>query len=227
MRHRDEMILDPLRTMFGDFQESATNYREDVANGHGGGVKRYLWQSLKNFSQEIQNAEQQRNREVEADTVALLILQGSGFNPEVALGAAEKMDVLLRSGNANGWQAGMNEVLCSTHPDWIQRIQKIQVNLNCLRSTENLCEDHGAYAVEDLLPQLREGMARVDKYQEETIRIAEGKSVTGQDFEARLQWSPKTPHSKSTVGLFLPAKCNCQWARTQCRLRRTDTENKI
>src|SRR5262249_51054675 len=64
MRHRDEMLIGPVRTMFGDFEQSVINYRKDLANGHAGGVKRYLWQSIKNFSQEIQNAEQQRNREV-------------------------------------------------------------------------------------------------------------------------------------------------------------------
>jgi len=191
MRHRDEMLIGPVRTMFGDFEQSVVNYRKDLANGHAGGVKRYLWQSIQNFSQEIQNAEQQRNREVEADTVALLILQRSGLNPEDALEAAEKMDMLLGGGNANGWQAGMTEVLCSTHPDWVQRIQKMQVNLNCLQSTGNLCENHSAYPVEDLLPQLREGMARLDKYQEETVRIAEGKSASGQTFEAEIKVDPK------------------------------------
>lgn len=191
LRHRDETIFGPIRTMFGDFEQSVINYRKDVANGHAGGVKRYLWQSIQNFSQEIQNAEQQRNREVEADAVALLILQRSELNPEVALVGAEKMDMLLGGGNANGWQAGMTEVLCSTHPDWIRRIQKMQENLNCLRSTGNLCENHVAYPVEDLLPQLREGMARLDKYQEETVRIAEGKSTSGQDFEAEIKVDPK------------------------------------
>jgi len=191
MRHRDEMMLGPVMTMFADYEQSVRNHRKDIANGHTGGVKRYLWQSMKNFSQEVQDAEQQRNREVEADTVGLLILQRSGLNPEVALIAAERMDMLLGGGNANGWQAGMTEVLCSTHPDWVVRIQKMQTSLNCLRSTGNLCENHGPYPVESLLPQLREGMAQLDSYQEETVRIAEGKSPSAEVFEAEINVDPK------------------------------------
>lgn len=191
MRHRDEMTLGPVLTMFADYEQSIRNYRKDLANGHTGGVKRYLWQSMKNFSQEVQNAEQQRNREVEADTVALLILQRSGLNPEVALMAAERMDMLLGGGSANGWQAGMTDVLCSTHPDWVVRIQKMQTSLNCLRSTGNLCENHSPYPVENLLPQLREGMAGLDSYQEETVRIAEGKSSSAEVFEAEVKVDPK------------------------------------
>lgn len=102
MRHRDEMVFSPVRTMFADYEQAATNYRKDLANGHSGGVKRYLWQSMKNFSQEIQNAEQQRNREIEADTVGLLILQLSGLDPEIGITAAEKMDLILGGGNNGG-----------------------------------------------------------------------------------------------------------------------------
>ncbi len=195
MRHRDEMVFSPMRTMFGDYQQAVTNYRKDVANGRTGGVKRYLWQSMKNFSQEIQNAELQRNREIEADTVGLLILQRSGLNPEIGISAAEKMDMILGGGNAGGWQAGMTEVLCSTHPDWIQRIQHMQMTANCLRSTGNLCENHAPYPVEKLLPELHEAMTRLDTYQEETVRIAEGNAAagqsTGQPGEAEIKVDPK------------------------------------
>jgi len=191
MRHRDEMMFSPVRTMFADYQQAATNYRKDIANGHSGGVQRYLWQSMKNFSQEIQNAEQQRNREIEADAVGLLILQRSGLNPEIGIGAAQKMDMVLGGGNAGGWQAGMTEVLCSTHPDWVQRIQHMQMTTNCLRSTGNLCEDHAPYPVENLLPQLHDAMTRLDSYQEETVRIAEGKSSEGQAREAEIKVDPK------------------------------------
>lgn len=191
MRHRDAMMIGPVLTMFADYEQSVANYRKDIANGHTGGLKRYLWQSMRNFSQEIENAEQQRNREIEADTAGLLILQGSGFNPDVALVAAERMDMFLGRGNANGWQAGMTEVLCSTHPDWIMRIQKMQTSLNCLRSTGELCENHAPYPVENLLPQLREGMARLDSYQEETVRVADGKSSSTEVFEAEVKVDPK------------------------------------
>jgi hypothetical protein len=184
------MVFSPMRTMFADYQQGVVNYRKDVANGHTGGVKRYLWQSMNNFSQEMQNAEQQRNREIEADTVGLLILQRSGLNPEIGISAAEKMDMILGGGNAGGWQAGMTEVLCSSHPDWMQRIQHMQVTANCLRSTENLCESHVPYPVEKLLPELHEAMTRLDTYQQETVRIAEGKSSAGQG-EVEIKVDPK------------------------------------
>src|SRR5262249_47668025 len=132
MRHRDAMVFSPMRTMFADYQQAVVNYRKDVANAHSGGVKPYRLESKKNFSQEVENAEQQRNREIEADTVGLLILQRSGLDPEIGISAAEKMDMLFGGGNASGWQAGMTEVLCSTHPDWIQRIQHMQMTTNCL-----------------------------------------------------------------------------------------------
>ena len=206
MRHRDQMTLGPVLAMFADYEQSVTNYRKDIANDHTGGVKRYLWQSMKNFSQEIENAEQQRNREVEADTVGLLILQRSGLNPEVALMTAERMDMLLGGGNANGWQAGMTEVLCSTHPDWVVRIQKIQISLNCLRSTGNLCEDHTPYPVENLLPQLREGMARLDGYQEETVRVVDGKSSSTEVFEAEVKVDPKDATLQIDSRLASPGK---------------------
>jgi hypothetical protein len=192
IRHRDQGVLVPVRTMFEDYQQAVTNYRKDVANGRkSGGVKRYVWQSMKNFTEELQSAEQQREKEAEADAVALLLLQRSGFNPEIALTAAEKMDLVLGGGGANGWQAGMTEVLCSTHPDWIERIQKMQTNLNCLRSSGNLCENHVTFPVENLLSQLHEGMAQLDSYQEETVRIAEGKSSSAQIFQAEVNVDPK------------------------------------
>src|SRR5712691_10531286 len=101
------------------------------------------------------------------------------------------MDMILGGGNANGWQAGVTEVLCSTHPDWMVRIQKMQMSLNCLRSRGNLCENHVAYPVENLLPQLHEAMAQLDSYQEETVRIAEGKSSSAQIFQAEVEVDPK------------------------------------
>jgi predicted Zn-dependent protease len=191
MRHRDQAVLGRVETMFEDYQQSVTNYRKDVANGRKGGIKRYIWQSMKNFSEELQSAEKQRGEEAEADAVALLLLQRSGFNPGIALAAAEKMDLLLGGGGANGWQAGMTEILCSTHPDWMERIQKTQMNLNCLQSSGNLCENHVAYPVENFLSQLHEGMAQLDSYQEETVRIADGKSSSAQIFQAEVKVDPK------------------------------------
>ncbi len=180
-----------VETMFEDYQQAVTNYRKDVANGRKGGIKRYIWQSMKNFSEELQRAEKQKGEEAEADAVALLLLQRCGFNPGIALAAAEKMDLLLGGGGANGWQAGMTEILCSIHPDWMERIQKTQMNLNCLQSSGNLCENHVTYPVENFLSQLHEGMAQLDSYQEETVRIAEGESSSAQIFQAEVKVDPK------------------------------------
>jgi len=146
---------------------------------------------MKNFSEELQSAEKQRGEGAEADAVDLLLLQRCGSNPGIALAAAEKMDRLLGGGGANGWQAGMTEILCSTHPDWMERIQKTQINLNCLQSSGNLCENHVTYPVENFLSQLHEGMAQLDSYQEETVRIAEGKSSSAQIFQAEVEVDPK------------------------------------
>ncbi len=193
MRHRDETVLMRVRTMFDDYRQSVSNYRKDVAHGRkGGGVKRYLWQSLQNFAEESQSAEQQRAKETEADAVALLLLQRSGLNPDIGLAAGQKMAMLLSGGGASGWQVGMTEVLCSTHPDWMARIQKTQMNLNCLQFRGNLCDNHVTYPVEDFLSQLREGVARLDKYQEETLRIAESSSSPSAEvFEAEVKVDPK------------------------------------
>jgi len=193
MRHRDQAVLGLVEAMFEDYQQDIANYRKDVANGRkSGGAKRHIWRSMKNFAEELQSAEQQRDKEAEADAVALLLLQRSGFNPGIALAAEEKMDLLLGGGGANGWQAGMTEILCSTHPDWMERIQKTQMNLNCLQSSGNLCENHTTFPVDGFLSELREGVIRVDNYQEETQKIAEGKSSpAAQSFETEVNVEPK------------------------------------
>ncbi len=192
MRHRDETVLGRVQTMFNDYRQAVLDHRKDVAHGRkGGGVKRYLWQSLKNFAEEFQSAEQQRGKEAEADAVALVLLQRSGFNPALGLAAGQKMVMLLSDGGAGGWQGAMTEVLCSTHPDWMVRVQKVQMNLNCLQFRASLCENHIAYPVETLLPQLGDGMGSLDAYQEETVRIAEAGPSSGQLSETQIQVDPK------------------------------------
>lgn len=193
MRHRDETVLGRVNAMFDDYRQAVVDYRRDVAHGRkGGGVKRYLWQSLKNFAEESQSAEHQRAKEAEADAVGLLLLQGSGFNPETGLSAGQKMAMLLGGGGVGGWQGAMTEVLCSSHPDWVVRIQNMQAQLSCLQFAGRLCENHIAYPVETFLPQLREAMASLDTYQDETLRIAEGRtSSPGQAFETQIQVDPK------------------------------------
>jgi len=81
-------------------------------------------------------------------------------------------------------------VLCSTHPDWVQRIEHMQSTVNCLRSTGNLCEEHAPYPVEKLLPEFHESMTQLDAYQEETVKIAQGNGPAGQG-EAEINVDPK------------------------------------
>ncbi len=193
MRHRDEAVLGQVRTMYGDYRQAVLDHRKDVAHGRtGGGVKRYLWHSLKNFMEEFQSAEQRRGNETEADAVALVLLQRSGYDPALGLVAAQRMAALVGGQGLSGWQGAMTEVLCSTHPDWLVRIEKVQTNLNCLQFTGNLCDGHVAYPVEDFLAQLHGGMKQLDEYNEETFRVAEGKtSSSAQVFEAEVKVEPK------------------------------------
>lgn len=192
MRHRDEAVLGRVNSVFKDYRQAVLDHRKDIAHGRkGGGVKRYLWQSLQNFAQELQSAEQQRGEESEADAVALLLMQRSGLNPATGLVAGQRMAMLAGGGGADGWQGAMTEVLCSSHPDWMMRIQKMQTELSCVQFTGRLCENHVAYPVETLLPQLRDGMASLDAYQEETVRIAEAGPSSGQSFDTEIQVDPK------------------------------------
>src|SRR5207245_2087158 len=167
MRHRDERLLGRVLKTYGDYRQAVLDHRKDVAHGRtGAGVKRYLWQSVKNFAEEFASAEHTRGQEAEADAVALLLLRRSGFNPEIGLVTAQKLDMLFGDGGAGGWQAGMTEVLCSTHPDWMERIQKTESNLNCLQFRGSLCENHITYPVENVLTHLREGMKELDEYKD-------------------------------------------------------------
>jgi hypothetical protein len=193
MRHRDEGLLGRVLKTYGDYRQAVLDHRKDVAHGRtGAGAKRYLWQSMKTFAEEFESAEHTRGQEAEADAVALLLLQRSGLNPYIALAAAQRMDMLFGDGGASGWQAGMTEVLCSTHPDWMVRIQKTESNLNCLQFTGNLCENHITYPVENVLTQLHEGMKQLDEYNEETSKIAEAApSSSAQLFEVDIKVEPK------------------------------------
>ena len=71
-------------------------------------------------------------------------------------------------------------------------MQKTQMNLNCLQSSGDLCENHATFPVDGFLSELREGVIRVDNYQEETQKIAEGKSSpAAPSFEAEVNVDPK------------------------------------
>lgn len=191
MRHRDERILGVVQEMFADYQRTVLDYRKDLAHGRtGGGVKRYLWQSLQNFAGAFQKAEKTRAEEAEADVVAMLILRRAGLNPAIATTAAHRMAMLLGGPQIHGWQAGMTQALCSTHPDWMKRIQNMQANLNCLQFTGNICQQHRTYPVEDFLRQMQDGMDQLTAYHQKTLRIAEADTEDGTG-QVQIEVDPK------------------------------------
>ena len=193
MRHRDERILEHVRGMFQDYRQAVIDYRQDLAHGRsGGGVKRYLWRSLLNFADQLENAEKQRAAESEADVVAMVLFQRSGFSPAIALTSSQRMASLLGGAEGRGWQGAMTKVLCSSHPVWMARIQQIQVNLNCLQFTGSLCQQHIAYPVDSFLSELREAMTQLDSYHQETIGIAETDSASTERLgQVQVEVEPK------------------------------------
>lgn len=194
MRHRDEKVLVHVRGLFGNYRQGVLNHRKDVAHGRtGGGAKRYLWQSLQNLAAAFQNADKNRATESEADLIALMLLRRSGFDPNIALTATERMMAFFGARPMmRGWQGAMTEVFCSTHPDLMARHQRIQQNINCLRFTGKLCQEHVTYPVETLLAELQKGMEELDEYNEQTQEIAEqGPDSSGPDFEVKIEVEPK------------------------------------
>lgn len=194
MRHRDEALLEHVRGLFGDYRQAAVDHRKDVAHGRtGGGVKRYLWQSLQNIAAAFQDADKKRARESEADVIALVLLQRSGFDPGISLIAAERMMAILGGGPTfRGWQGAVTEVMCSTHPDWIVRRQTMQQNVNCLRFTGKPCQNHIAYPVETLLSDLQKGLSQLDEYNEQTVEIAkQAPNASSATFEVKIEVEPK------------------------------------
>lgn len=171
MRHIDGAALSYVMDSFKEYRQSEIDYRNDLAKGRkGGGDKRYLRKFGMNFLQEFESSTQSRERESEADAVALLVLQRAGLNPAIGLTASQKMALLTQP--RRGVQSGITEVLCSTHPEWITRIQEIQANLSCLQFSGRLCRRHLPYLVEERLNQLHDQMTQLDEYHRESLRIA-------------------------------------------------------
>jgi Zn-dependent protease with chaperone function len=193
MRHVDARVLESVLAMSEDYRRTAENYRKDLAEGrNSGGAKRYIWQSFQNFAAASQNADEQRAQESEADLVGMLILQRAGLNPAIAVTAGQRMLALFGVDQVQGWQQAMTKVFCSSHPDWLQRIQKTQTNLDCLQLTGNLCQRHTSYPVVEFFAKLREEMERLDSYQQETVRIAEGDvDVRKADGQLQAEVDPK------------------------------------
>ena len=192
MRHRDQHILTNVQVMVENYSRAVQNHRKDLARGRTGGAKRYIWQSMQGFFKQFDNAETNREMEVEADAVAVVLLRGAGFDPAMALTEAQRMTLLVESNDPQGWHGGLTKALCSTHPDWLHWIERIQANLNCVHFMGGLCQDHIAYPVDDFLAGLRNGMGQLDEYHEETISIAERNPANSASrYEVRVKVKPK------------------------------------
>ena len=192
MRHRDQRILTNVQVIFHNYSRTVQNERKDIARGRAGGTKRYIWQSLQGFFKEFDNSEANREMESEADAVATLLLQRAGFNPSIATGGAQKMTLLFGTSDPQGWQGGLTEALCSSHPDWLYRVERIQANRNCLQFMGELCEKHIAFPVDDFLAGLRNGMAQLDEYHKATVAIAQGNLAgSGKSYEVKVKTKPK------------------------------------
>lgn len=193
MRHRDETLWNVVLENYKEYSEAVVNYRKDVARGRrGGGVKRYLGKSLRNILEGFAAADKSRGKESEADAVATVVLKRAGFDPAIAVIAGQRMARLVAPAPVGGWQNVMTEALCSTHPDWMQRIAETQRTLNCVQWSNNLCENHIAYPVEQMLEELSNGMDELDAYHRQTVEISNlDSSVSDERFEVKIQVKPK------------------------------------
>ena len=177
MGHRDRQILGAVQQMLADYRQQVTDRRNNLAEGKSGiSTRRYLWRSTSRFLDSFNQSERHREMESEADLVALTLLQQSGMDPQIALIGAKRLAMLVGYGVPEGFQANMTYSLCSTHPDWIARLDAMQTNLSCMQSTRHLCQEHVPYSVDTTLPALKEGLSKLQSYDAETLRIAGGDS---------------------------------------------------
>jgi Zn-dependent protease with chaperone function len=177
MGHRDQEVLGAVQQMLADYRQQVTDRRKNLAVGKSGiGTRRYLWRSTSRFLDSFNQSERHREMESEADLVALTLLQQSGMDPQIALIGAQRLAMLVGYGVPEGFQASMTYSLCSTHPDWIARLDAMQTNLSCMQSTGHLCQEHVPYPVDTTLPALKEALSKVQSYDAETLRFAGGDS---------------------------------------------------
>jgi len=177
MGHRDKEVIGAVQQMLADYRQQVTDRRKNLAEGKSGiATKRHLWRSTSRFLDSLNQSERHRAMESEADLVALTLLQQSGMDPQIALIGAQRLAMLVGFGVPEGLQASMTYSLCSTHPDWIARLDAMQTNLSCMQSTGHLCQEHVPYSVDTTLPALKEALAKLQSYDAETLRFAGGDS---------------------------------------------------
>ena len=106
--------------------------------------------------------------------------------------------MLVGSGAPEGSEASLTYSACSTHPDWIARLDAMQSNLSCMQSTGRLCQQHVTYPVDTTLPELKQALGKLQGYDAETLRFAGGDSslASGVRYEVLIEVNPKDAELK-------------------------------
>lgn len=191
MGHRDQQILEDVQQMLGDYRQQVTERRKNLAEGKSRiGVRRS--RSTSRFLASFNQSERRREMESEADLVALTLLKQSGMDPQIGLIGAQRLAMLVGYGVPGDFQASPANSLCSTHPDWIARLDAMQTNLSCMQSTGRLCQQHVAYPVDTTLPELKKALAKLQSYDAETLKFAGGDSSleNGVTYEVLIEVNP-------------------------------------
>lgn len=191
MGHRDQQILEDVQQMLGDYRQQVTERRKNLAEGKSG-MRVRRSRSTSRFLASFNQGERRREMESEADLVALTLLKQSGMDPQIGLIGAQRLAMLVGYGVPGDFQASPANSLCSTHPDWIARLDAMQTNLSCMQSTGRLCQQHVAYPVDTTLPELKEALAKLQSYDAETLKFAGGDSSleNGVTYEVLIEVNP-------------------------------------
>jgi len=191
MGHRDQQIVADVQQMLGDYREQVTERRKNLAEGKSG-MRVRRSRSTSRFLASFNQGERRREMESEADLVALTLLKQSGMDPQIGLIGAQRLAMLVGYGVPGDFQASPAYSLCSTHPDWTARLDAMHTNLSCMQSTGRLCQQHVAYPVDTTFPELKEGLAKLQGYDAETIKFAGGDSSleNGVTYEVLIEVNP-------------------------------------
>jgi hypothetical protein len=191
MGHRDQQIFEDVQQMLGDYRQQVTERRKNLAEGKSGKEVRRS-RSTSRFLASFNQGERRREMESEADLVALTLLEQSGMDPQIGLIGARRLAMLVGYGVPGDFQASPAYSLCSTHPDWIARLDAMQTNLSCMQSTRRLCQQHVVYPVDTTLPELKEALAKLQSYDAETLKFAGGDSSleNGATYEVLIEVNP-------------------------------------
>ncbi len=195
MRHQEQTVLETAGAMIGDYDRQLRNQRKIIANGKSWrGVKGYVWDSLSNFLEQLNQPQQRQKQETEADVVSLVLLKGAGFDPAIAYRAAQQLDVFtqLVGANPTSVSGAVRLALCSDHPGWVQRMQDEAANLNCLNSSGNLCEGHVTFPGDQFVVRLRASSEQAERYAQQTAYYANlAPDTGGQRVEGHIRVKPK------------------------------------